>query len=317
MAIAVDTSGNVFVTGSSEGSGSSEDYVTLKYSSAGLPLWTNRYHQPGNYLLSARRLALDTCGNVFVTGAALDMNTSPEARFHNILTVAYSSEGAQLWSRRYDGPGTRNVWPPALGVDANGAVYVAGTSQSPGSGEYPALDNDYVIIKYATPPFITRQPLSCTNAVGSSVSFTVLAAGGTPLIYEWRRDGTNLVEGGGFSGVTTTNLSIANVQLEDACDYIVVVTNEWGSATSVAAHLTVTVPPSAGRFTNFKYSAETGFGFIFRDGTVGQSYRIQRSTSAAAGSWTDWMNFTYSEPTIFTDLSATGAERRYYRATSP
>ena len=96
-----------------------------------------------------------------------------------------------------------------------------------------------------------------------------------------------------------------------------VVTNEWGSATSVAAHLTVTIPPSAGRFTNLAYSPETGFSFIFRDGTVGQAYRIQRSTSGAEGSWMDWQSLTYSEPAGFLDVSATGTERRFYRAISP
>ena len=43
--MAVDASGNVVVTGYS---GDGPDYVTIKYSSAGVPLWTNRYNGPGN-----------------------------------------------------------------------------------------------------------------------------------------------------------------------------------------------------------------------------------------------------------------------------
>ncbi len=314
QAMAVDASGNVFVTGPCDGAGRSVDYLTLKYSSAGVPLWTNRYHQPGNYWLDTRDLASDPYGNVFVTGSALDMDASPDTRRADIVTVAYSGAGTQLWTRRYSGPGNTGDRPDALGADANGSVYVAGGSQA---GTYPALDTDYVIIKYVTPPFITRQPLSCTNAVGTTASFSVEAMGGTPLSYQWRRDGTNLVEGGNLRGVTTTNLSINNVQLEDACDYTVVVTNEWGSATSVAAHLTVTIPPSAGRFTNLAYSPLTGFSFIFRDGTVGQSYRIQRSPSMAQANWVDWLNFTYTEPMTLTDGGAAGATSRFYRAVTP
>ena len=48
-AVAVDGSGNVFVTGYSHGSsGSYYDYATIAYSGAGVPLWTNRYNGPGN-----------------------------------------------------------------------------------------------------------------------------------------------------------------------------------------------------------------------------------------------------------------------------
>ena len=46
--MAVDGNNNVIVTGYSSGSGSSYDYATIKYSSAGVPLWTNRYNGPGN-----------------------------------------------------------------------------------------------------------------------------------------------------------------------------------------------------------------------------------------------------------------------------
>ena len=46
--MAVDSSGNVFVTGYSRGSGGDDDYATIAYSSAGVALWTNRYNGPGN-----------------------------------------------------------------------------------------------------------------------------------------------------------------------------------------------------------------------------------------------------------------------------
>ena len=45
--MAVDGSNNVIVTGYSFGSASYDDYATIKYSSAGVPLWTNRYNGPG------------------------------------------------------------------------------------------------------------------------------------------------------------------------------------------------------------------------------------------------------------------------------
>jgi len=150
--------------------------------------------------------------------------------------------------------------------------------------------------------------------VGTIATFTVEVAGSAPFSYQWRREGTNLVNGPNLSGVTTTNLLVANIQLAAAAGYTVVVTNVYGSATSHVAQLTVINP---GRFANLSYSPAMGFTFVFRDATVGQPYRIQRSPSMAEGSWTNWQSFTYTEPTGFMDVGATGAERRFYRVVSP
>src|SRR5207248_2857485 len=67
-AVAVDASGNVFVTGFSAGSGSSYDYATIKYSGLGVPLWTNRYNGPTRGDARASAVAVDASGNVVVTG---------------------------------------------------------------------------------------------------------------------------------------------------------------------------------------------------------------------------------------------------------
>ena len=45
-AIAVDDSGNVYVTGQSVGAGTDDDYATIKYSSDGQEQWVARYNGP-------------------------------------------------------------------------------------------------------------------------------------------------------------------------------------------------------------------------------------------------------------------------------
>ena len=50
-AMAVDGGGNVVVSGVSVGTNglsSYDDYATIKYSGAGVALWTNRYNGPAN-----------------------------------------------------------------------------------------------------------------------------------------------------------------------------------------------------------------------------------------------------------------------------
>ena len=136
-AVAVDGSSNVFVTGYSIGSGSFQDYATIKYSGEGLALWTNRYNGPANNYDQAIALAVDGSGNVFVTGQSSDVISIDYA------TIAYSGAGVALWTNRYNGPANNTDQAKALAVDGNGNVFVTGTSSAGGS------DYDYVTIAYS------------------------------------------------------------------------------------------------------------------------------------------------------------------------
>ena len=68
FAVAVDGSNDVIVTGIRLGAELIGDYATIKYSSAGVPLWTNRYNGPGNGDDCAYAVAVDGSNNVIVTG---------------------------------------------------------------------------------------------------------------------------------------------------------------------------------------------------------------------------------------------------------
>ena len=74
---------------------------------------------------------------------------------------------------------------------------------------------------------------------------------------------------------------------------------------------------SGGQFGCAACSPLAGFSFTFSGAIVGQPYRIQTSTTLAAGSWTDLTNFTYTGPTTFTDPSAVVGSKKFYRAVSP
>src|SRR3954453_14538306 len=64
-----------------------------------------------------------------------------------------------------------------------------------------ALD-DISIDAGPSPPAILTQPANQSAKSGSNVTFTVAAQGSFPLIYQWRKDGTNLSNGGRISGAT-------------------------------------------------------------------------------------------------------------------
>ena len=82
------------------------------------------------------------------------------------------------------------------------------------------------------PPTITGQPQNQFVPPGSMAAFTVTAYGTQPFRYQWLKDGTNIVNGGGVTGATTETLTITNVQTNNAGNYSVVVTNILGAATS-------------------------------------------------------------------------------------
>jgi len=141
-AIAVDGSGNVYVTGKSRGSGTNYDYATIKYYPNGDTAWVRRYNEPANFSDEASAIALDSSGNVYVTGKSRGGSTN-----YDYATIKYYPNGDTAWVRRYNGPGNFDDFAYAIAIDGSGNVYVTGWSYG-GSG----TDYDYATIKYVQTP---------------------------------------------------------------------------------------------------------------------------------------------------------------------
>ena len=137
--IAVYGAGNVYVTGSSIGSGTDYDYATIKYDSAGIQQWVQRYNGPGNGEDGTFSLAVDSSGNVYVTGYS---RSGVALGTEDYATIKYNSSGVQQWVSRYNGPGNGADYARSIAVDDSGNVYVTGYSTGSGTG------SDYTTIKY-------------------------------------------------------------------------------------------------------------------------------------------------------------------------
>ncbi len=136
-AMIVDGSGNIYITGYSDGVGTGKDYITLKYNSAGTLQWVSRYNGPGNSNDFAAALAADPSGNVYVTGRSIGSGT-----LEDFATVKYNSSGAQQWVSRYNGAANDTDEAIGIALAMNGSVTVTGKSKSSG------LNYDIITVNY-------------------------------------------------------------------------------------------------------------------------------------------------------------------------
>jgi hypothetical protein len=90
------------------------------------------------------------------------------------------------------------------------------------------------------PAAIITQPTNQMVYVGGTASFGVIASGTSPLSYQWNFNTTNI------ANATNTTLVLTNVQLNQAGNYAVLVSNLVNSILSSNAVLTVNPTPALG-----------------------------------------------------------------------
>ncbi|MEN6319722.1 MAG: SBBP repeat-containing protein [Syntrophaceae bacterium] len=150
--VAVDTSGNIYVTGSTNGSldgntnAGNYDMFLVKYNAAGTKQWTRQLGSSSDD--EATGVAVDTNGNLYVTGktnGSLDGNTS--AGNYDMFLVKYNAAGAKQWTRQL-GTSTTD-YGQGVAVDASGNIYVTGSTYGGLDGNTSSGDSyDMFLVKY-------------------------------------------------------------------------------------------------------------------------------------------------------------------------
>ena len=123
-------------------------------------------------------------------------------------------------------------------------------------------------------PTISAQPMSQTVTAPTTAAFSVIAAGTSPLAYQWYLNGAPIA--GAVSSTYTTGATTGN---NSGAVYTVTITNVAGSVTSTAVALTVNVTPSittqpASQTVN---AGQAATFFVAATGTSPLSYQWYKS----------------------------------------
>jgi hypothetical protein len=150
-------------------------------------------------------------------------------------------------------------------------------------------------------PMITAQPTNEAVLVGQTTNFTITATGVPAVGYQWNFKGTNI------PGATNDSLVLTDLQLTNAGNYSVDVTNVLGSVISSNALLSV-YTSAAPVLDAFSFSPDAGAGFMV-SGVPGFNYEVLASSNLM-----DWVPLvTSNSPFIFVDTNI-ALPQRFYRS---
>jgi hypothetical protein len=131
------------------------------------------------------------------------------------------------------------------------------------------------------------------------------------LVYQWQLDGANL------TAATNATVVLSSIVSSNAGNYDVVITNAYGSVTSVTATLSVLGVPVSFVTSSGGIHFSNGQLHLTLSGLTGQgSVLIETSTNL-----TQWTPIFTNPPGFgeiqFTDAATTNFRSRYYRAITP
>ena len=180
-ASAVDSNGNVIVTGFQNlGGTAGDEYLTVKFRADGSGVAWRVPFNKGTGSDQATAVVVDAQDNIIVTGYVWNGLNK------DIHTVKYDQDGNLLWEHTFDGPARSDDAATALTVDNLNNVYVAGYTAN-------ASGTHYLVLKYAEGRTRTSDPLMANPPLRQVVHSEQLA--GTEQV-------TSIAAGNGLVAIT-------------------------------------------------------------------------------------------------------------------
>ena len=196
----------------------------------------------------------------------------------------FGTSGQSYWDHRFAGKLDEvSLYNRALSSNEVAALYASGSAG-----------------KCKAPAFVT-QPSGQNAYWGSSVTFTSVVTGVNPLAYNWQNNG------GVIPGATNSMLQLTNLQMTNAGNYVVLVTNVVGSVTSNPALLDMKVAD-----VSIALDYTQNVAALTLNGVSNNIYGIQFSSNLV--NWVGLTNLTFTAPTnVWLDLQVATQAMRFYR----
>ena len=216
------------------------------------------------------------------------------------VTFAVTATGTQLsyqWMRNgrpIEGATQSSYTLPATSAADSDALFAVIVTNAIGS-----VTSNFVTLAVLSAPGIETHPLALSVSEGQVARFAVVATGTAPLRYQWKKNGADIADANS-SSYTTPATSIA----DNGAEYLVVVGNEVGSASSSPARLTVIPAVVAPAFTSLPgnqtvNAGQTATFSVSASGTAPINYQWKKNGSNITGA----NSSTYTTP-ITTDTDS-------------
>ena len=190
---------------------------------------------------------------------------------------------------------------PANTATVRAGAWMENVYNNPAGGGQSFFVDAFDLESVAAPgsPVITSQPSQTAVTPGGTVSFTVGATGATS--YQWQLYSTNLANvPSHISGATTPTLTITGASASDVGHYRVLVSNASGAVFSADAPLAL--------------DTLNLFPVITLTGKIGDTYRVDYSTSIAPTTWIPLStNKLTTSPQMIIDTTLPMNNTRFYR----
>lgn len=170
---------------------------------------------------------------------------------------------------------------------------------------------DSVTVNVSAGPGITTQPQAVNGCLGSNAVFNVVATG-AGLTYQWKKDGTDLTNGGNIAGATSNMLTVSSLSAADVGVYTVVVTSTCGSplTSDGTSNLTVNPNPTAALSPSGTSNICQGQTQVYTATTdIGNSYIWKRNGNVISGASTSTYGATLAGGyKVIVSVAATGCK---------